>query len=245
MRVLVFVVLALLLCAGTAFEKPKDNAKDKPVKEAPKAANPATTDDSDDNGVFTFSLEHAIGDEFKTRGSVEIRFSLLKTSVRFSEAELTGRDLSDFNALVEKRGLYRLRLIPTTKGASQDHVVVASVPACALQFSGFREFFTFNADVYGNVIGLEYRPQLNECPDKLPPLSGKAAFSSKGKLSQGRAGERPKEVRTLAQQEEAKVAEAAGGKEQKSFLQQYWMYLLPVGLVLLMQMISPPPEAKK
>jgi len=215
--------------------------------------------DQDSSGVFSFLLEHALSDRdphasFTSRGRVEVHFSHLNRisgssssptaqgqrlgSVHMPETILSDSDLRQFQKLVEKNGYYRIRLSPIGRGdensSNKLSTIVASVPACALEASQFRELFTFYSDVYGNLLGVDYTTPIADCHYNRASRKSEVEVSlkAKGKLSLGRPGERP---RTGVVEEKEKEKEKEGSPEKdKSFLQKYWMYLLPVAIIMMM-----------
>jgi len=218
----------LLLCStALAMESARPD-------KAAKMAQPATTIDLED-GSALFMLEHSISDDqWKPRGNVELQFGK-QNPVKFADTQLSSADLAELKKLVDNHGYYRIRLVPTKPAGTPDSYVMASVPACALVASGYRELLNFHSDVYGNIIAVDYRTPITQC-EALPAIktSDKAEFKPKGKILFGRTGERPKDVRSQVQQEE----EAAKNDKEpkKGFFAQYWMYIIPGVLIVFMQM---------
>jgi len=207
--------------ACTAFETSK--------KESAKA--------DEEEGTFPFTLEHNLSGTFTPREKIELHFSSLSTrgaSVKFSGYKLTTADQTKLQKLAESNDFYRVRLVDSAR-----NIVHASVPACALITSGLRESFTFHIDSYGNVFALEYRTPIVACSGA---TDVPAAFLSKGKVQFGKTGDRPLNLNSEIDRLE-KAREKAEGitpESEKSFLAKYWHYLLPIGIIILMQAMAAP-----
>lgn len=155
--------------------------------------------------------------------------------VKFGDSFLDGTDVKQFQGLVEEEDFYRVRFVPVgAEAAVNAPVVSASVKACALATSGFRELMTFHTDVYGQLQSVSYDTPIRVCPDagvKTKALKkSKVSFRSKGKVSLGRNGERPLNVRSISN---VRAEKAKPKPVEKSFWAKYWMYILPLVLFML------------
>jgi hypothetical protein len=76
-------------------------------------------------------------------------------SVQLGPAALEGAEAEAFKQLIEQGGAYSIR-IPSVLTDPASPPVVASVPACALLRSGFKETLALQIDVAGHVVSLGY-----------------------------------------------------------------------------------------
>jgi len=140
--------------------------------------------------------------------------------------------------------------------------ITSSVPACSLLSSNYRELFTFHVDVHGAVVALDYKTPISERDCPANAKTGESLkLHPKGKISLGRAGERPKDIHRAfsfaaptadgeqpqpqqqQQQQQQQPGQGADGKPQEqpqSFLQKYWLYLV-IGAVVLLQLTAAAP----
>ncbi|KAI8607787.1 hypothetical protein BC830DRAFT_1086680 [Chytriomyces sp. MP71] len=110
-------------------------------------------------------------------------------------------------------------------------VLTASVPLCQLQSAQLRDSIAIHVDHTGKPFHLDYNvdAQPGACTKAQKPLAPNAAFKTKVVVSRAEDGARPR----LELMSPEKGAE--GGKEtEKSFLQKYWYYIVPLMLVLML-----------
>jgi len=178
---------------------------------------------------------------FRKRGKVSYR-TAAGTKATLRQSELDSGELQQLHALVEAGGFYRLLLtIPDERSG-----LLASIPACALLASGFRDQLVLHVDHAGVLVAVEYRPQpaaLATClhwpAEDLAGLALQAQrlaaaglpieWNSTVVVSHGIDG--AKLVKPPPAIEPGKDGEAP--QPPQSFLAKYWLYLLPLGLVLL------------
>lgn len=247
-----FFALLALTHTSHAFQQ----AKKQPTR------NNEPTDRESGADTVTYTIQHNLSDEWEDRNSVDVTFHSANShaahrtpaTLKFSDAPLSARALKRLkNAAAGggSGGLYRIRLYK--QGSDASTAVMASVPACALVASDFRESVLLQLDVYGTLTSVNYMLPNYQCDAPAAAVQSiplKVSIQSRGKVSLGVPAEKPKfHLRAGAQ-----MPGAAGGAEgqpaqptdpnapppeqPKSFLQKYWMYLLPVGLLMVSQMLS-------
>lgn len=207
---------------------------------------------SGDDIQFAFQIEHSFAPgHWSKRGSLDLQFSHHSRlgNVKFSNSPLSSADIDSLKALVRDNEYYRIRLVPHGAAKDQDFVT-ASVKACALATSGFREMFLLHCDSYGNVVALDYKTPLMTC-DKKAQITSKVTFQSKGRVSLGKAGEKPKNIRNTLAPQQPKGAGRKGAQKgqeapvEKTFFQKYAAYIIPLGVLFFMSAISPAEEGGK
>eukprot|EP00457_Paulinella_chromatophora_P008965 gb/GEZN01009015.1/.p1 GENE.gb/GEZN01009015.1/~~gb/GEZN01009015.1/.p1 ORF type:complete len:293 (+),score=45.38 gb/GEZN01009015.1/:28-906(+) len=210
-----------------------------------------------------FELEHAPGGitteggGFISRGQVEVTYSASTTGRSFSSGAASklgvvrvkaGPPWSDdeknaFEDLVSRNGFYSIRLTPLVAENASDTVsrtpVMASVRACSLLASGFREILTLNIDPYGNVLALNYATPIKTCPAEQKGIQSLQAsqllakdisFQTLGKISLGRPSVPVSLVKSM--QEKKEEAEAAAN-QNGSFVSRYWPYMAAFAVFML------------
>jgi len=250
-------ILTIYIVASNAFEVPPANAKGGAGQASgsrPTVIESINSNKMDHEEVLSYTLEHSFADcqvpcdaDFQIRQVISFDISALNRNfIELKPYSFTAQDTLSLQKLLEVNGFYRLRLVSNQNSKGGIPFVVASVPVCALVSSDFEEIITLNMDVYGNVIALDYQVPINNCHTDPTTQSSISLISpitnSKLKFSFGRSGERPHAGRPppVAQTTEG----ADGDKTEKTFFQKYWMYIVPVGIMLLLQILCPTgPEA--
>jgi len=265
MRSVLFSMCAMLL-AVYAFDVPSKAAPGGKASTQAQA-QPKADAEEEDGAVFSFLLEHNLGRDggFRPRGSVDLLFGQGKVNtnaVRFADAELSSAEAAQFQKLLSSGGFYSVRVVqPRRDGRQIAAPITSSVPACSLLSSNYRELFTFHVDVHGAVVALDYKTPISERDCPANAKTGESLkLHPKGKISLGRAGERPKDIhrsfsfaaptadgeqqpQQQQPQQQQQQGQAADGKPQEqpqSFLQKYWLYLV-IGAVVLLQLTAAAP----
>jgi hypothetical protein len=214
------------------------------------AATPAET--------HTYILEHSLThDEYVRRATVVVSTTPGTDNrvVKFRDALEFGKpELQQFKALVDREGVYRIRIQSRPMEAARENGkssaapwIYAAIPACQLQLSKFQEQLTLHMDRFGNLASAEYsNPSYGDCSSKelmasvrLPKKRAKMRTSAvvlfalevdqpptriKGNLFIKGAGIDGKEA-------ERKAKEAAA---QPGFLRRYWYIIVPVGIMVML-----------
>lgn len=150
-----------------------------------------------------FLIEHSASSEdldFSPRGNVILNYESNKSGrVQYDEVEFDEVTLTKLSTLSKVGGFYTLRFTPMSFSETDPKPtgapVVASIPACALLVSGFRELMTFHIDVYGSLISVDYWAPIMDCPVKADAIAETTvALQSSGKVSMGRGGSTPKNM---------------------------------------------------
>lgn len=183
----------------------------------------------DDGDVFEYPLEHSLSADggFTSRGTVRLEYSTARGkvgTVTFSTSSLSDDESSTLLSLAESGGYYRLRILV------DGHYLMASVPACAIVTSQLKEYMTFHADVYGNLIGFDYQAYSYDC-DSSTRLKT-SSFQSRARISLGRSGEKVRNIRSKEAQVNAEKGKTGDKPAEKGFLQKYWFYIL-LGLIFM------------
>ena len=106
-------------------------------------------------------LQHFISGKYSTRS----RYVLKRTAEGEStvaaldngnNAITTAEDLDSFKKLLANNALYRIRVVTKSVDGSVSRTATASVPACELQKSGFKEDLVLQLDNNDHIMGLSY-----------------------------------------------------------------------------------------
>lgn len=201
--------------------------------------------------IHSFISQISLDEEtWVDRGSIDVVFATAgnnRATVSFTPdtLNLTESQLSSLSQVVVNNGLYRIRVKPADDSSAD--WIVSSTRACALVASAYHDQLTMHFDIYGNLVTVNLRTPILTCNNEKVSTSKPASIRSKGAVSLGRSGALPHNVRVKLESSEVPFnaeAEAAKKEEEQTFWQKYWMYIVPFGVFVLVQLVMAPPEAK-
>eukprot|EP01083_Nonionella_stella_P013007 36736_1 len=127
----------------------------------------------------TFKVYHSLSPnaEFTPRGTIQFTSSAdgsgsgsLESTMQHEESCLAGEDISnDMAALIASNGFYRVKIVDEQSGTS----ALASVPACEVRRSNFREEIGLSIGNTGSLISVSYKPVVSPLAascHELPPM---------------------------------------------------------------------------
>ncbi|XP_019194370.1 PREDICTED: ER membrane protein complex subunit 10 [Ipomoea nil] len=190
----------------------------------------------DGDSKVQFSLEHSFGgSDFSLAGAFTARLKTSShggqtlTKLRFSRNAFTEVEKENFRKLLDSDDFYTIRLPSNVLSHTGREYVVSSVKARCLPRDGLDEHFAIHMDGV-NILGVNYgSPGSCQYPRALK-VPSKWSFNSHTVLKTSEQAPRtpilPEIVGENAEGEEVKPPE-------KSFWAKYWMYLLPLGLIVM------------
>lgn len=199
--------------------------------------------DSESDSRVQFALEHAFGDsdEFSAAGTFTAR---LKTSphggqtltkLRFSRNDLTATEKEKFKQLLENDEFYKIRLPSDVINPSEKDYAISSVKARCLAKDGLDEHMIIHMESvnilavnYGSFGACQYPRQLR--------LPAKWSFNSHTVLKYSELAPRtPSFSEDIIGGSGTEMGNEEGVKplEERSFWAKYWMYLIPLGLIVM------------
>ncbi|KAM3281614.1 ER membrane protein complex subunit 10 isoform X1 [Capsicum chacoense] len=196
----------------------------------------------DSDSKIQFPLEHAFGDsDFSPAGTFTARLKSSShgsqmqtlTKLRFSRNAFTETEKDGFKKLLKGDDFYRIRVPSNVLNLSGREYVVSSVKARCLPRDGLEEHFVIHMDGV-NILAINYgSPGACQYPRQLK-FPAKWSFNSHTVLKP--TEQAPRQVITPIFSE-AVVEENAEGEEvqppERSFWAKYWMYLIPLGLIVM------------
>ncbi|KAJ1275578.1 hypothetical protein BS78_05G146400 [Paspalum vaginatum] len=203
-----------------------------------RSADASSPGEGESNAV-QFTLEHDLGagkgfvpaGTFSARLKTSAHGTQTLTKLRFTRNELTEDDKDAFQKLLHEDGFYTIRLPSNVLDTTRKDNVVSSIKARCIPRDSLDEHIVIHMDGvnilavnYGSVGGCQY-PR----PIKLP---SKWTFSSYTIL---RTAELAPRTPSFADQ----LIEADNGlgevmkPPEKSFWAKYWMYIIPLGLIVM------------
>ncbi|CAH2079545.1 unnamed protein product [Thlaspi arvense] len=195
--------------------------------------------DPDLDSKIQFTLEHAFGDsDFTSAGIFSARLKTWShggqtlTKLRFLRNEFSDEEKDAFNNLLKGDDFYRIRLPSNVVTPPGREYVIASVRARCLPRDGLDEHIVIHMDG-ANILAVSYgSPGACPYPRQLK-LPGKWSFNSHTILkSSEQAPRTPIFTEEILGSSENVEGEAEVPVE-RSFWAKYWMYLIPLGLVVM------------
>ncbi|KAH0681197.1 hypothetical protein KY284_022282 [Solanum tuberosum] len=194
---------------------------------------------SDSDSKIQFPLEHAFGDSnFSPAGTFTARLKSSShgsqmqtlTKLRFSRNAFNGTEKEDFEKLLKGDDFYRIRVPSNVLNLPGREYVVSSVKARCLPRDGLEEHFVMHMDGV-NILAVNYgSPGACQYPRQLK-FPAKWSFNSHTVLKPTEQAPRTPIF------SEAVIGENAEGDEvqppERSFWAKYWMYLIPLGLIVM------------
>ncbi|KAH7314367.1 hypothetical protein KP509_21G000200 [Ceratopteris richardii] len=199
------------------------------------SANEGSSVSSDSK--VAFQLEHSFGDssDFHVAGTFTARLrnshhgGQTLTKLRLARNALTVEEEQAFQALIKEDGFYTVRVPANVLSPGQD-MILSSVKARCLASVNLQERFEFYMEK-GNIIAVGYGGSDCAYPRNLIYPS-KWSFDSHIVM---RSGEQAS--RTLIVENEAEVELGEDGQPkqpvEKTFWQKYWMYIVPLGFIIM------------
>ncbi|KAE8009839.1 hypothetical protein FH972_006249 [Carpinus fangiana] len=194
--------------------------------------------DPDQDSKIHFSLEHAFGDsEFSSAGTFTARLKTWNhggqtlTKLRFSRNAFTELEKEKFKNVLEGDDFYKIRLPSNVLSPPGREFIISSVKARCLPREGLDEHFVIHMEGI-NILAVNYGSP-GACPHprqlKLPM---KWSFNSHTVLKNTEQAQR-----TPIFSEEILGGEIGEGEvvmpPERSFWAKYWMYLIPLGLIVM------------
>ncbi|KAK9075131.1 hypothetical protein SSX86_003451 [Deinandra increscens subsp. villosa] len=250
---ILLLLFALLISSNLAFESDELIADDEEFgleggrspqipsrsQSPPKPTRKRSADSESDSRV-QFALEHAFGDssEFSVAGTFTARLKTsahggqILTKLRFSRNDLTSTEKDEFKKLLENDDYYKIRLPSDVLNAPGRDYVISSVKARCLPRDGLDEHILIQMEGV-NILAVNYGSS-GACPyPRQLKLPTKWSFNSHTVLKYSELA-----PRTPIFSEDIGVVDIGDDEGvkplvERSFWAKYWMYLVPLGLVVM------------
>ncbi|KAK1441573.1 hypothetical protein QVD17_07575 [Tagetes erecta] len=196
--------------------------------------------DSESDSRLQIVLEHAFGDsdDFSVAGTFTARLKVSAhggqtlTKLRFSRNDLTATEKEKFQKLLETDDYYKIRLPSDVLNAPGREYVTSSVKARCLSGDGLDEHIHIHMEGV-NILGVNYGSSGACQYPRQFKLPAKWSFSSHTVLKYSELA-----PRTPIFSEDiggVEIGDEDGIKPmvERSFWAKYWMYLVPLGLIVM------------
>ncbi|KAH9301283.1 hypothetical protein KI387_012866, partial [Taxus chinensis] len=205
----------------------------------PRVSTRAPPDNTPSDSRLQFPLEHAfahsnftLAGHFSARLKASPHGGQTLTKVRILRNSLTGSEQNAFEELLKKDEFYRIRLPANILTPGKDYVL-SSIKARCLARSNLDERFIIHMEGV-NVIAITYGSS-GECPyPRLLKYPSRWSFNSHIVL---KSSEQASRMLTMMEDvignENGLEGEEVPKPPEKSFWAKYWMYLVPLGLIVM------------
>lgn len=252
-------------------EEEEEEVKLPPNRQKPAASGAlkvSKTAQEEKQTPVSFTLEHALNDDTFTPCGIftaKATHSPNVQAVRLTELRLK-RDPTSADSekklvkLLEYDRHYRVRVPNNVFGSEKGRYVMASLPLKCLVNADLNENYVLHLDDLGNIVAMDYTTPSGECimeevapPEewKFNPLAFVRLPKDAPRLNPDFSAQGPGPKQTGAEGEDLAAGavntfegseEDAKKKPPQSFFKRYWMYLVPLGLIVMNTIIAPPPE---
>ncbi|KAG5673495.1 hypothetical protein PVAND_003539 [Polypedilum vanderplanki] len=197
---------------------------------------------------ISIQLFHALDsnnpDSFTSRGNISI-VSINSADYQINQKPLKQNELQLFKDLAKNGKFYRLRAeVISTDGIKTSFLT--SSKACHLMESQLHDFLTISFDHNNVVVSINLRPvnleTFSDCDDSFLKSVNSNAFNTVVTLKNIDIAPSPDTVGFIQKLEREREQRERGenSKDNRSFLQKYWMYIVPAVILLLISGVSNP-----
>ncbi|KAL2941441.1 ER membrane protein complex subunit 10 [Bienertia sinuspersici] len=249
---IIFLTVSLLICQSISFQSDElvldENefeGQSSDLLNSPRSSvpSPSTTttrrrsSESDVDSKLQFTLEHAFGDsQFTPAGTFSARLKTWShggqtlTKLRFSRNTFTDSEKEMFKELLQTDDFYKIRLPSNAVSPPGRNYTVSAVKARCLARETLDEHFVIHMEG-ANILAVNYgSPGACPYPRQLK-MPAKWSFNSHPVLKYSEMAPR---TPVFMEETPEENAEAEAMKQpEKSFWAKYWMYLIPLGLMVM------------
>lgn len=178
---------------------------------------------------------------FTSRGNITI-ISINSADIVINQKELNIKERDVLKRLAKDKKLYRLKAeVVGSDGVKT--TFLSSLKACHLLQSALHDFITINFDHNNAVLGVNIRAvSLDGTSDDCDGLGldNVNEFSTVVNLKNIEAAPVPDTQSFIQKLEREKEMREKGETDNRSFLQKYWMYIVPAVILLLVSGVTNP-----
>lgn len=202
---------------------------------------------SQDESVVTVQIQHSLnGNDFLPRSNILLNFKDGKNSIVDQDHNgILPNFIDGYKDLLLQNGAYLIR-VNSQIGNSSSPYVMASIPACELQKSGFKEDVILNLDQTNSyVIGISYSSPIIALSRPCDPkkISSPQLFHTRIKIAEKVLAQiiplqilapRPPYLANMKLGLEDEEKAGGANPQNQSFLVRYWYLVLPMVLYMFL-----------
>ncbi|XP_019873959.1 ER membrane protein complex subunit 10 [Aethina tumida] len=180
--------------------------------------------------------------QFTERGNITIH-SLRSGQAIVDQKPLSHQEKLQLQTLADKNQFYQIKAIVTAAdGVKQEFI--STLKACMLAEAGLDERLSVSLDYTGRVVGITTLvASKSTCEGAVVPLSSLQKFNTHVYVRHTETGPMPDTNSYIQKLEREREAREKGEtKDNRSFIAKYWMYIVPVLIVMLVSTAGANPE---
>jgi len=202
-----------------------------------------------DNPEISVQISHYFGADdpsdaaYTPRGTVVIR-SFKGPRFTTTQKDLAENDLAEIKSLAKSDGYYFLKA--SVKTVSGDKIFKSFAKAQSLLQSGLSDIIRIHVSPNGEIVAISYAlarcDALQHVQETMKPMP--LRFNSTVFVHHGEIGPQPDTAPYLEKLEHERLAKERGEIpfDNRSFLAKYWMYIVPIAVMVLLSGASNPEE---
>ncbi|KAF5298590.1 hypothetical protein FQR65_LT09685 [Abscondita terminalis] len=209
--------------------------------------NSAQASNIEYDGYVHISLQHALissdSPVFTERGNVTIQ-SLRTGSSTVQQKPLTQSEKIKLRDLSAANRFYQLKSVVTSSDESQV-TFISTIKACMLVESELSDILSVSLDYSGKVITVTLAvASTSTCEGAVVPIDKLKEFSTSVFVRHTENGPVPDTASYIQKLEREREAKERGEvKDNRSFLAKYWMYIVPVIIIMVLSSAANPDGA--
>jgi len=209
--------------------------------------NAALASNIEYDGWVTIRLEHALVSSenpvFTDRGNVTIQSLRLGSSV-VNQKQLSQADRVKLRDLAASNKFYQLKSTVTASDGSETSFI-STVKACMLAEAELNDILSVSLDYSGRVITVTLAvASTSTCEGAVVPIDKLKEFSTSIFVRHTENGPIPDTATYIQKLEREREAKERGDvKDNRSFLAKYWMYIVPVVIIMVLSSAANPDGA--
>lgn len=187
----------------------------------------------------SIELQHSLSasrpDLFTRRGVISIP-SLNSGLSKVEQSELTDSELEDIKTIAKQNGFYRLRATVTYPNGNSQRFIT-STKACSLLMSQFNDVLWISLDAQGFVTGItgsqDPTPNSSGCSAENVQQIQEKSFRTDVIIRHAELAPVPDTGSFIQKYEREREARERGEvRDNRGFFARYWMYIVPVVLLV-------------
>lgn len=197
--------------------------------------------DSHLNIQLYHSLDYDNPKDFTSRGNITV-ISINSADIVTNQKELNIKERDTLLRLAKEKKLYRLKADVVSSDGVKTTFLSFLKASCLLQ-SQLHDFITLSFDHNNAVLGINIRAvNLDSSTDDCNAISlgDVNEFSTIVNLKNIEAAPQPDTLTFIQKLEREKEQREKGETDNRSFLQKYWMYIVPAVILLLVSGVTNP-----
>ncbi|KAL3288467.1 hypothetical protein HHI36_002912 [Cryptolaemus montrouzieri] len=192
----------------------------------------------DHDGALTIKIEHSLNFNkgipiLTERGNISVQSTRIGQTL-VNQKHLTPTESQLLNDLAESNQFYQIRAFVNEEG-NERNKFISTLKACMIAESELDDRLSISLDYTGRVVAIsDIIASKSSCEGASMSLEKLKYFTSTVYVRHTEMGPVPDTASYIQRLEREKEAKEKGeGKDNRSFLAKYWMYIVPVVIIMV------------